>query len=882
MDENVESLHSWFRSADMEYISIVLQEHAAHKVISRLGRLGVLQFTDLNAEQTLFQRRYVNDVQRCDAVERKLKYLEEQLEKFKVSAVESPNVDAFLDRLDRRQNTDGEGITREQSNYMDNLEMHVDEKESELVQLNRYNATLSAEYNSQVELQQVLDKARNYAADSGLTGIHQATSVPIGSDMETGGAAAVTDAASHLRFRFISGVVNSEDRNRFERMVFRSTRGNCLMQFYDTDETTVDDLSPGDAVKKEVFIIFFQAQVIESKIKRICEAFGARLYQIPDIGDIVAINEKSSEVHNDINDRRRVLEKNRADIVVLLSEVGQYLEVWKWIAMREKSIYHTMNHFASDVSGVLRAEGWVVSTQKHEVTHVVGQVHAEMMGANSSQSLPSSVTTLPQNQWPTMPPTFFKVNKFTRVFQVIVDTYGVPRYQEANPALLTVITFPFAFGIMFGDIGHGALLFLGALFIVLNELKFSKMKGEMVEMLYNGRYMLLLMGLFATYGGLIYNDFFAMGLRLWQTCWVESPGEGETIYFNPDGDKVYPIGIDPTWHRATNDLLFMNSLKMKMAVIFGVTQMTVGLVMRVLNALYFHKGSIWTNLDLWFEAVPMVVFMMSLFGYMCFVIIYKWSMPWGGVCNSIYAGDESHNCAAPGLITTLINIALKPGTVEHKDQLYSGQATVQVILLLIAVIQVPLMLIPKPYILIKRLNNQHKSGAVGHGPRRYSRNDSTEELITRDRALDDEQMGAHGDESEEDHDEHGAGDIAIHQAIETIEFTLGCVSNTASYLRLWALSLAHSQLASVFLEKALLDQITGTGFSGILMTFVGYAIFAAISFAVLMMMDNLECFLHALRLHWVEYQNKFYGGDGLAFTPLSFRTVLETGSISAN
>lgn len=116
------------------------------------------------------------------------------------------------------------------------------------------------------------------------------------------------------------------------------------------------------------------------------------------------------------------------------------------------------------------------------------------------------------------------------------------------------------------------------------------------------------------------------------------------------------------------------------------------------------------------------------------------------------------------------------------------------------------------------------------------------------------------------------GEIAIHQAIETIEFVLGMVSNTASYLRLWALSLAHTELATVFWEKAMLSMIET---ENPVMVYFGYAVFAAVTIAVLLMMDVLECFLHALRLHWVEFQKKFFKADGYRFVPFDYKTVLQ-------
>lgn len=134
-----------------------------------------------------------------------------------------------------------------------------------------------------------------------------------------------------------------------------------------------------------------------------------------------------------------------------------------------------------------------------------------------------------------------------------------------------------------------------------------------------------------------------------------------------------------------------------------------------------------------------------------------------------------------------------------------------------------------------------------------------------------------------DSESHDFSEVFIHQLIETIEFVLGTVSNTASYLRLWALSLAHSQLAAVFYEKLLagiaLECNDGKGSS--ILLFLLFPAFFSFTFFVLMCMDAMECFLHCLRLHWVEFQNKFYKGNGYKFNSFSYERVLDDHNASS-
>ena len=312
---------------------------------------------------------------------------------------------------------------------------------------------------------------------------------------------------------------------------------------------------------------------------------------------------------------------------------------------------------------------------------------------------------------------------------------------------------------------------------------------------------------------------------------------------------VYPFGVDPAWKLSSNELLFFNSMKMKMSVILGIIQMCFGILLRGMNSIYFKS-----KLDFICEFLPMIIFAVGFFGYMIILIFVKWNIDWharmqlgscnynangmpatcelsatnlscytysGNICTAdtlllakcpLGLGGTSGGCQPPNLITTLINIALKPGSVD--EPMYAGQASLQTVLLLIAFLCVPWLLLVKPFYLryTHKKVDVHGSQAsenpllgpdheeIGHANPHGSATATTT-------------AGGHGGghSSGGGHGEHGGefnfGEIFIHQAIETIEFVLGMVSNTASYLRLWALSLAHTELATVFYEKALLSMI---------------------------------------------------------------------------
>jgi V-type H+-transporting ATPase subunit a len=308
------------------------------------------------------------------------------------------------------------------------------------------------------------------------------------------------------------------------------------------------------------------------------------------------------------------------------------------------------------------------------------------------------------------------------------------------------------------------------------------------------------------------------------------------------------------------------------------------------NALYRRS-----MLDFVFEFLPQIIILIAMFGYMDLMIVIKWLTDW-----------EGRTAYAPSVIGTMIDMFLNLGqpTLPTDAPLFATwaeQTHIELTLLMIVAICVPAMLFVKPIVLSLTAPKSHKPAVVAPAAAELAAiNDKDDDFkpiegtptpagdATSPDAGKPTPMAQAAVNPDDKYDlranivasfsdgvvhPHDFGELMIHQLIETIEFVLGTVSNTASYLRLWALSLAHSQLAKVFFDNCL---IGGFQSGSVISLYLGFFVFMGATIFVLMMMDLLECTLHTLRLHWVEFQNKFFKGQGIAFAPVRIeQTVRE-------
>lgn len=856
----------------MQLMQLMIPAEAAHDTIGALGDLGLMQFKDLSADKSAFQRTFASQIKRCDEMARQLRYFDDEVAKAGVP-VGLPAAPGHLG------GAGGAPVLE-----FDELESKLASLEGELVELTGNSDRLNRSYHELVELQLVLERAGAFfdaARTSADAARRERPAYPSDGTAPPDIGAPLLEAAApgpaSVQLGFVAGTVPEERLPAFERLLFRATRGNMHLKVAAVG--TVADPSTGQRVEKAVFVAFHAGERAKQKTLKICEAYGANRYPLPE--DAGRRRQMEAEAGARLRELRATLEAGERLRAGALQGVAATLPQWTAQVHREKAIYHTLNKLSADATHkVLVAEGWVPAAARARVQDALRAAAAR---ANS----PVGTVFQPMLTYE-QPPTYHRTSKVTGAFQDIVDAYGVARYREVNPAVFTIVTFPFLFAVMFGDVGHGLLMLLFASWLVLAEKKLARQDlGDILGMMFGGRYIILLMALFSIFTGLIYNEFFSIVMTLFGPTRFACATDGAIT--DPDAmmmdhalcpsafttglamatpGRSYPFGVDPAWHGTRTELPYLNSLKMKMSIVIGVVQMNAGIVLSYLNQSYFSD-----RLSTLCEFIPQMIFLNAMFGYLVVLIVLKWA-----------------TASSADLYHILIYMFLQPGNVDcsgtcPENKMFAGQGGLQVFLLLLCFVTVPWMLLPKPLILKKRHEARSAPTAGSYGLlspddadagryQRYSDDDAAGGLEGGGGAPMARSASVSGGAGPGDHGHGGEGfdfgEVMVHQMIHTIEFVLGAVSNTASYLRLWALSLAHSQLSAVFYDRVLMAAVESGSPVAIV---IGFFVFACATIGVLMVMESLSAFLHALRLHWVEFQNKFYHGDGYAFAPFSFSTA---------
>ncbi|EEQ98629.1 vacuolar proton translocating ATPase 116 kDa subunit A isoform, putative [Perkinsus marinus ATCC 50983] len=802
------------RSEFMSHGTLVLPHEWARDYVDLLGHKTQIMFEDMNS--SVMQRPYRRYIQRIEEMERMVRFLSKEVENM-------PNVEVSKNRIDDFLDHDDEFT-------LDSLEAEVKRVYERFCRFHSNNEEMTDELEAAVEELNVVKDS----ISTGFLAAGEGLSQPLLEGEPTGQGSRRRE--DHMQFSNIAGVVKMEDQESFARTVFRATRGNTFTQFVEIPDT-----------RKSVFVIYFQsttaASAMSAKVHRICSAVGVHIYQWPSCKDEAM--QRIADLETVIADKRRALagfskytlDEARSLLEPIRMGGNSRIEEWRLFCIEERSIYATLNLFEGSVS--MRCDCWYPTKDKDSIREVL-----------ASSGLAASAMLIDDEHDPkTAAPTYTRKNEFTAAFQSLIDTYGTPRYQEFNAGVVSIITFPFMFGLMYGDVGHGTLLTCFALWAVKNAKKWKYSDDEMVQGLVYSRYLILFMGLFAIYAGCLYNDLLGVGIHWFGTSRYEDPAEyGHASLFEMkpkawfdtlntgEGSGPYPFGIDPAWHNSTNELLFMNSLKMKLSVLFGVIQMIFGVCIKFSNDTYYRDALDWITV-----CIPQMAFMICFFGYMDWMIMYKWVTP--------VTQDPTLN-GAPSLINTLISFGL--GQAD-KQPLYAGQFTIQKWFMIIILLSLPLMLLPKPIII--SIERSYKAKKAARQAAIAQQDVEAQSLLPKD------------DKEAEEPTEPGMDEVWIYQMIETIEYVLGCVSHTASYLRIWALSLAHQQLSVVFFQMIMQGSLESTGALSPIFIYCAFAVLFGITLGVLMFMDVLECTLHTLRLHWVEFMSKFYMGDGYPFVP---------------
>ena len=159
---------------------------------------------------------------------------------------------------------------------------------------------------------------------------------------------------------------------------------------------------------------------------------------------------KQKEYVETLKEKIAELDKSAQDY--LRNNTENILRVYSKLC--ELSAFYAIRSYVYSYHNNFILVGWVPAENEHEIHKALENI----------ESIDISVSDA-KDEIKHKPPVKFKNNFFARPFEYYTDMYGTPNYGEIDPSGFLALTYSLLFGIMFGDVGHGVLLFIAALFM---------------------------------------------------------------------------------------------------------------------------------------------------------------------------------------------------------------------------------------------------------------------------------------------------------------------------------------------------------------------------------------------------------------------------------
>lgn len=577
-------------------------------------------------------------------------------------------------------------------------------------------------------------------------------------------------------------------------------------------------------------------------IQRLLTAFGFEGFKIPSEleGTTDKIIEKTRKRVENLEARLKKLEDEKWKII---TQHGYNLLACKELLSIEKERMEAKNYLRRTETSI-ELYGWVPIKSAKKLIQAIDKV------TERTAVIEIVEPEVPEEELPTK----LENPRIAEPYEALVKSFGIPNYKEVDPTKFMVVTFPLIFGMMFGDVAHGAILALIGLALAAWRTR-KPVVGEIVGYAVKGSGLLFWCGLTSVVFGFLYGSFFG------------------------SHHVIDPLWFNPFAAEGTFRLL-------RLAIVVATVEINFGFLLRVVNL--YHEGKLkeafftpiclmWTHIGAmtilfsdqysvdfmkWFSTTPPLLLdpsTIQLYEHLTELLHSHPETPVAALTNMLEAAgitrELTTRLATPFYMTLRPLKVLEPlvpnlfdkgiwHTLEFlealhllPEQLTEALHLVEQLFIWNSTSHFEIHLPPVTIMLIFSVILPVMLAFVGTIAISHDKSEGLSEIFDQILAL---------------------------------------LSHTVSFARIFALAAVHYIFSHLGLQippytPALAVTVTTTEvFTYTIPQIVYESLVGAILISLFILsFEGLLSFLHTLRLHWVEWFMKFYHGNGREFKPFA-------------